>query len=163
VLVGVAPGRAVLRINSRNPTISTASPGFIAAAAGAAGWEGQDWDGALDLPVTTLDALAARHGRPDFVKIDVEGFEAEALRGMSFAPPALSFEFTTIQREVARACLARLAGLGFTRFNACLGETMRFAHAAPLGAAAMGDWLAALPHEANSGDVYAGQPCLELN
>ncbi len=32
---------------------------------------------------------------------------------------------------------------------------MRFAHPAPIGAAAMAEWIAALPHEANSGDVYA--------
>jgi hypothetical protein len=32
---------------------------------------------------------------------------------------------------------------------------MEFAHAAPIGGQAMAAWIAALPHEANSGDVYA--------
>jgi hypothetical protein len=32
---------------------------------------------------------------------------------------------------------------------------MRFAHPAPIGAAAMAAWIEALPHDANSGDVYA--------
>jgi hypothetical protein len=154
-LVGAAPGRATMRLNRSNPTVSTASPDFIAAAVGAPGWEGQDWDAGIDLPVTTLDTLSARHGSPAFIKIDVEGFEAEALRGLSTAPPALSFEFTTIQRGIAEDCLARLAALGLHHFNACLGESMRFAHAAPIGADAMCGWLAALPHAANSGDVYA--------
>jgi FkbM family methyltransferase len=154
-LVGATEGRATLRLNTANPTVATASAEFVDAADGAPGWEGQRWDAALELPVTTLGALAAAHGAPHFIKIDVEGYEAEALAGLSRAPRALSFEFTTIQRDVAHAALARCAALGYRAFNACLGESMEFAHAAPLDAPAMRAWLDALPHAANSGDVYA--------
>jgi len=35
----------------------------------------------VQVPVTTLDALAARFGVPDLVKLDVEGLELEALKG----------------------------------------------------------------------------------
>jgi FkbM family methyltransferase len=154
-LVGAAPGEAVLRLNTANPTVATASADFVAAADGAPGWEGQVWDAELRLPVTTLDALIAAHGLPHFVKIDVEGYEAVALSGLTQAPRVLSFEFTTIQRGIAADCLHRLDALGYRAFNACLGEEMAFAHPAPLDAAAMRGWLAALPHDANSGDVYA--------
>ncbi len=157
-LVGAAPGgEAVLRLNTANPTVATASADFIAAAtAGAPGWEGQRWDAAVSRPVTTLDALAAAHGRPHFVKLDVEGHEAEALAGLSAPPPrALSFEFTTIQRGVAAACLRRLSALGYRAFNACLGESMAFVHPAPCGAHELAAWIAALPASANSGDAYA--------
>ncbi len=78
-----------------------------------------------------------------------------ALRGLSFAPRALSFEFTTIQRDVALECLKLLAALGYRDFNVSLGESMVFAHPAPLDAQALAAYLTALPHAANSGDVYA--------
>ncbi|HVZ20906.1 MAG TPA: FkbM family methyltransferase [Vicinamibacterales bacterium] len=43
-----------------------------------------DWNmPTTTVPVTTLDALAARHGWPDLVKLDVEGFELEVLEGAS--------------------------------------------------------------------------------
>jgi FkbM family methyltransferase len=154
-LVGAEPGEAMLRLNTANPTVATASDAFIAAADGAQGWEGQRWDSTIARPVTTLDALAMRHGLPAFVKIDVEGFEAAVLRGLTRPPRALSFEFTTIQRDVAHDCLELLRALGYRWFNACLGESMAFAHPVPVDAAAMAAWIVALPHAANSGDVYA--------
>lgn len=155
VLLGALPGEAVLRLNTANPTVATASDAFITAAEGAAGWEGQRWDAEIVRPVMTLDSLADRYGLPAFMKIDVEGFEAEVLGGLTQPPPALSFEFTTIQRDVAAACLERLAALGYRHFNACLGESMAFAHVAPIDVDAMARWIAELPHAANSGDVYA--------
>ncbi|MGL5736775.1 MAG: FkbM family methyltransferase, partial [Beijerinckiaceae bacterium] len=69
-------GTITLKINSANPTVSTASSDFVRAADGAGGWEGQVWDEERIVPMTTMDALIATHGIPAFAKIDVEGFEA---------------------------------------------------------------------------------------
>lgn len=153
--VGAAEGRLDLHLNLANPTVATGSAAFIAAADGAPRWEGQRWTATVPVPVTTLDALVARHGVPAFVKIDVEGLELDVLRGLSRPLPALSFEFTTIQPAVALACIERCARLGDYAFNAALGETQALVHAEWLDADAMRDWLRALPPEANSGDVYA--------
>ncbi len=154
VAVGRKPGRARILINTDNPTVSSLSEGFVEAARGAPGWETQRWTGSTDIDVTTLDELIARHGRPAFIKLDVEGFEAEALQGLSQAVRALSFEFTTIQREVAFACIERCEDLGYGRFNAALGESQTLM-GEWMDADDITRWLAALPHAANSGDIYA--------
>ncbi len=156
--VGRAAGTANLKLNLANPTVSTASPAFVQAADGAPGWEGQAWTRTIRVPLTTLDALIARHGMPVFIKIDVEGFEAEALAGLTRAPPALSFEFTTIARDVARACIARCSELGYARFNAALGESQTFVRPDWHGGQEIAAWLESLPDSANSGDIYAMLP-----
>ena len=154
VAVGREPGRVRMLINADNPTVSSVSPAFVDAARRAAGWETQRWTKSTEVAVTTLDALIAKHGCPAFIKLDVEGFEAEALQGMSRVVPALSFEFTTIQREVALACVARCKVLGYTRFNAALGESQIFVNDW-VNAEDIERWLTGLPQTANSGDIYA--------
>ena len=112
---GAQAGEIEMRVNSANPTVSTVSGDLVAAAASADGWQGEVWDRTIRVPVTTLDALIAEHGRPDFVKIDVEGNELEVLRGLSATVPALSFEFTTIQRDVAFGLHRPSGGAGAVR------------------------------------------------
>src|SRR6476646_9108751 len=62
VAVGRNAGTLAFSLNPDNPTVSTASEAFRAAAAGAPGWEGQRWTKRIEVPVTTLDKLVSRHG-----------------------------------------------------------------------------------------------------
>ena len=151
---GARAGNVIFRINSANPTVSTASAEFVSAADGAGGWEGQVWDQEINVPCTTLDALIARYGAPAFAKVDVEGFEDSVLAGLTQPIPALSFEFTTIQRDVALRCLDRLASLGPYGFDIALGESQTLTFDRWLSKAEMATHIAGLPHAANSGDVY---------
>lgn len=162
VALGPAEGAATLKVNSANPTVSTRSDAFLDATRDAPGWEGQAWDTELKVRSTTLDALIARHGMPAFLKIDVEGFEAEVLSGLTQRPPALSFEIVTAARAAGLDALAQARALGFTQFRLSLGESHEWSGPWCDGDA-MAATLAGLPDEANSGDVYAvtdGHPML---
>ncbi|TFF19823.1 FkbM family methyltransferase [Jiella endophytica] len=155
--VGRMKGRLTLRLNTANPTVATASAGFVAAAgAGAKGWEGQAWDAAVEVDCTTLDDLAARFGRPDFVKIDVEGFEDEVLAGLSpdNAPTALSFEFVTMDRAPALRALDEVRRLGYSDFDVSLGESHDWVFGERQPIQTIAAYLRDLPEEFNSGDVY---------
>jgi FkbM family methyltransferase len=91
------------------------------------GWQ-DDVKGTQFVPVVTLDMAIGRFGRPYYVKIDVEGFEAEVLAGLSQAVPLVSFEFFTDVNGVprARACVEHLLALGFDRFNVTAEEGTKF-------------------------------------
>lgn len=68
----------------------------------------------LQVPVTTVDALADKHGRPNYVKIDVEGFEQQVIAGMTQPPGLVSFEFHCSMLDEADACMRALDGYCFS-------------------------------------------------
>jgi FkbM family methyltransferase len=65
-----------------------------------------------EVATTTLDDLVRAHGRPYFIKIDVEGFEPTVLRGLTQAVPNLSFEVNLPEfRPEGLECLRLLDAL----------------------------------------------------
>ena len=152
--VGSDVGEASMHVNSANPTVSTLSETFVTASQGAKGWEGQNWERTETVPVTTLDALIATHGLPDFVKIDVEGAEADVLAGLSWPVQALSFEIVVMQRQAGLDALDVAASKGYDQFRLSLGESHTW-HGPWCDHHEMRRLLEDLPETANSGDVYA--------
>jgi FkbM family methyltransferase len=153
--VGSAPGRKTLRISSAHPTVTTLSTAWIEAVQASDGFAQVKWEQTASVEVTTLDALIARFGLPAFCKIDIEGFEGEALAGLSRPLPALSFEFLPPARQVALACLARLQQLGRYEFNWSLGEQHRWQSPQWLDCTQIACNLAGLSINDRSGDIYA--------
>lgn len=153
--VGAEPGTLDLHVNTDNPTITTASRDLIAAARTAAQWQGQVWNSRIAVQVTTLGALMAQYGVPDFVKIDVEGHEFEVLRGLTQRPAAVSFEFTTIQKDVALRCLTRMNAFGRYEFNISMGEDHTLVYPGWTDAQTLQSHIVRMPVEANSGDIFA--------
>jgi FkbM family methyltransferase len=153
--LAATPGVVELYGSPRTPTVSTASPRWMAAVRRSGGFEQVQWTEAVEVPATTLDALIARYGLPRFCKIDVEGYEADVLRGLSQPIPALSFEYVPAAVDVARRAAGLLAHLGHYRFNLTIGERRRFLWPEWRPLAALDSWLAARHVDERSGDVYA--------
>jgi FkbM family methyltransferase len=153
--VGARSGVTEFHVNAANPTVSTASRKLIEAARSAENWKAELWDDAITVSVTTLDLLIADYGRPDFIKIDVEGYELEVLRGLSAPVPCLSFEFTTLQREIACDCVQRLGELAPYDFNISLGEEHQLRHTNWRSPSEICEDIRNCPETANSGDIYA--------
>ena len=110
------------------------------------------------VPCVTLDQLIARHGRPAFSKIDVEGYEAEVLAGLSQSCGTLSFEITPDLSQVAEDCLSRLESLGYRQFQFSPGESMTLDEPW-LDGRAMRASLAGFAAARNDfGDIYALDP-----
>jgi FkbM family methyltransferase len=91
-------------------------------------FKGQEWNKKVQVEMTTLDALVAEFGQPAFIKIDVEGFELQVLKGLSAPIQLVSFEYAVPeQKQGLIECVAHLQSLSNRyEFNFCVGEEMHY-------------------------------------
>lgn len=108
-------------------TISSMSPDWIEAVKGSGRFSDHQWNAVRRVPVTTLDKLIEHYGRPSFVKIDVEGYEFNVMKGLTLVLDAVSLEFTPETREETIQCLSYLTAQGTYAFNYSSEESMTLA------------------------------------
>ncbi len=153
--LGRERGRGTLLMSERTPTVTTLSADWIEEVRTDPRFAGVRWAPDRAVEILTLQGLIERYGLPRFVKIDVEGFEAEVLAGLEVAVPFLSFEYLPAARATALACIDRLEQLGIYRYNHSSGETHRLELPSWVDADAAREFVATLPADAPSGDLYA--------
>jgi FkbM family methyltransferase len=153
--VGAAVGEGKLHLSTRTPTVSTFADSWMDDVQIDRRFQRVRWDTVISVPLVSFDELIARHGEPQFCKIDVEGLEREVLSGLSQPLAALSFEYIPVAAAQAIACVERTSALGDYRYRYSRVETHRWADRGWMEPQTMIEILGALPLGDRSGDVYA--------
>ncbi len=119
--VGRTVGNMTLEVNSKMLTVSTMAKHWKNGR-----FSNEKWDQIISVEVTTLDYLIKIYGLPNYIKIDVEGFELDVLLGLSQKAGIISFEFTSEFLDQSIKCLNHLKKIGYSEFNLSIGESRKF-------------------------------------
>jgi FkbM family methyltransferase len=156
--IGAEPGQSLMYISADNP-LSSLSPEWIQQVKRER-FKHVSWDNTIEVELTTIDKLIEKYGKPDFCKIDVEGYELEVIKGLSEPISYISFEFT-IPEFTNRAveCINRLNNLGKIVLNYSPGETLEFELDKWLPADEFLNLFLTLPSRGIvDGDIYVNYP-----
>ena len=152
--LGEREGESEIMISDAD-TVSSLSKDWIAAVKGSGRFASISWDKTQKVSITTLDKLIAEHGVPAFIKIDVEGYEYEVLKGLTRPVPMISFEFVPEYIEKAFLCVDHLEKIENAEFNYSLFEEMTMKSPDWVKADALKALLSQYKDPVTFGDVYA--------
>lgn len=114
-----------------------------------------NWRNSEKVSVTTLDDLIKKYGKPTFCKIDIEGAEFRAIKGLSKPIRHVSFEFNRECIDIAINCMQYLFGIGIRQFNYSPKETMRLASSSWYNYEEIQKIILSLPDDIFFGEIYA--------
>jgi FkbM family methyltransferase len=145
-------GKMNLKISSLYPTVSTLSEQWGDTVNSVL--KKNVYDKREEVEVITLQNLVDKYGKPEFCKIDVEGFEKEVLEGLKVPFRNLSFEFYSENMEKANTCIDLLELLGNYEFNWSISESLTLKEKQWIKGIQLKTILSKMTI-VNSGDVYA--------
>jgi FkbM family methyltransferase len=108
-------------------TISSFSESWIKKVSESKRYGNHEWKEAGEMQMTTLEKVIEQQGKPNFIKIDVEGFEVEVLKGLKTKIPTISVEYTVPEEtDKALECLELVFSLSnnHVQCNYSVGESM---------------------------------------
>jgi FkbM family methyltransferase len=123
--LGDTPGKKEMMVSSAD-TISSLSEDWVKAVQKSGRFSDFSWDRRSTVEITTLDELIGTFGLPAFIKIDVEGYEYQVVRGLTKKVNCISIEFTPEYHQGTIDSIKHLAGIGEIHLNFSREETMRF-------------------------------------
>jgi FkbM family methyltransferase len=153
--VGAKGGQGKLLVSQANPTVSSLSEAWVEQVGSSPGFSSVRWEANELVEMTTLDALIEEFGLPSFCKLDVEGYEYEALMGLGQPIETISFEYIPAAIKIAIACIEYLEKLGGYQFNIVEGERPQFSQPDWINGDEMSKKLLDLEETGRAGEVYA--------
>lgn len=159
VLIEAAAGehetKAEMSVSTKHPTVSSLRTDFVSKGTSTPGFQHVRWDKKQTVQVVTLDGLIKKHGKPDYIKIDVEGFELEVLKGLSQPIALISFEFLPGFLNLSLAVIERLNQLGDYEFNILIGEKTQFLFSEWSDQKSLVAWMQNQNPRSKSADIFA--------
>ena len=156
---GDTPGKLKLRI-CEDSVISTVVEAWYEGARRSPIHQDAQWLESVDVDVVTLDQLAERYGIPTFVKIDAEGYDDHVLKGMSFRPRALSFEYNRLLPQAAECCFETPVLSSGYEFNFSRGLELKYVSENWMSGEELCKRLSDFAAEEEYGDVFARSAAL---
>lgn len=84
------------------------------------------WDKTIKAKIFTLNEMIDKYGKPKFIKIDVEGYEYNVLKGLTKPIDLISFEAANEMMPAVIKCIEYLYTLGYDKFNFTIAEKPLF-------------------------------------
>ncbi|MHC4215684.1 MAG: FkbM family methyltransferase [Planctomycetota bacterium] len=119
--VGEKEGHAEMMLCDSH-SLSSLSKDWIESVKASGRYSACSWSKTVTVPMVTLDDLISQYGKPAFMKIDVEGYEYQVLKGLSQPIRIICFESTPEFMDSAIKCVEHLSRIATAQFNYCLED-----------------------------------------